>query len=237
VSRDLRYQARGHVFISYVREDRERVDRLQLALEKAGIRTWRDTAEIWPGQDWRVEIREAISAGNLVFVACFSENSEAKERSYHNEELILAVEQVRLRRPGASWLVPVRFAESHIPAYDLGAGRTLDSLQRVDLFDGEWGEGILRLVGAVHRILGMPIPPTAAAGLASPRPGRGQEGCHRGRMPLASSAVPPERSSPVTVPARQGLVLRDHTAGVWGVAFSADSAQLATACFDGAARV
>jgi len=143
----------GHVFISYVREDRARVDHLQLALESAGVKVWRDTSDLWPGQDWKHEIRKAITAGSLVFLACFSEHGENKSRSYQNEELILAAEQMRLRRPGQSWLIPVRFAECTIPAYDLGAGRTMESLQRTDLFDGAWEGGLGRLVSTILGIL------------------------------------------------------------------------------------
>ena len=144
----------GHVFISYVREDLERVDRLQAVLVGAGFRVWRDTADIWPGQDWRLEIRDAIQAGSLVFIGCFSENSERRETSYQNQELILAVEQMRARRPGVPWLIPVRFADCRLPAFDLGAGRMLDSLQHIDLFDGDWERDMPRLIGAVHRVLG-----------------------------------------------------------------------------------
>jgi TIR domain len=148
--------APGHAFISYVREDRERVNRLQAVLEGAGIKVWRDTADLWPGQDWKIEIRKAITAHSLAFIACFSENTEARVTSYENEELILAVEQMRLRAPGHAWLIPVRFAECATPAFDLGAGRRLDSLQRVDLFDGSWELGIPRLVRAVLGILHAP---------------------------------------------------------------------------------
>ena len=129
------------------------MDRLQVTLENAGISVWRDTAKIWPGQDWRLEIRKAIRNGSLAFIACFSENSENKRVSYQNEELVLAVEQMRKRPPGLPWLIPVRFATCSIPAFDLGAGRMLDSLQYVDLLDDNWEDGIPRLLGAVHHIL------------------------------------------------------------------------------------
>ena len=145
--------APGYAFISYVREDCERVNRLETSLKLARIRVWRDTADLWPGQDWKIEIRRAIMAGNLAFIACFSENTERRVVTYQNEELILAVEQIRLRPPGQPWLIPVRFAECAVPEFDLGAGRSLDSLHRVDLFDGSWEHDILRLVGAVQRIL------------------------------------------------------------------------------------
>lgn len=58
-----------HAFISYVREDADEVDKLQEDLEAAGIRVWRDTSELWPGQDWRAEIRRAIKDSALAFIA------------------------------------------------------------------------------------------------------------------------------------------------------------------------
>jgi hypothetical protein len=130
------------------------VDRLQDALDAAGIPVWRDTSNLWPGEDRRLQIRKAIKSGSLVFIACFSENSERKDFSSQNQELLLAVEEMRSRRPGLAWLIPVRFAECSIPDFDLGAGRMLDSLQHVDLFDSTWEHGIARIIGAVYRILG-----------------------------------------------------------------------------------
>jgi len=88
----------GHVFISYVRENAAAVKQLQLALESAGVRVWRDTADLWPGDVWREEIRNAIVSNSLVFIACFSRESIAREVSYQNEELVVAIEQLRLRR-------------------------------------------------------------------------------------------------------------------------------------------
>jgi len=141
---------RHQVFISYVREDDARVDRLQNILEWAGIRTWRDTRNVEPGCEWREEIRRAVMASSLAFIACFSENSERKTITHQNEELILAVEQMRLRVPDSSWLIPIRFADCRIPAFDLGAGRKLDdTLQRLDLFDGSWESGIPVLLGTL----------------------------------------------------------------------------------------
>src|SRR5665647_261897 len=124
----------GHAFISYVHEDATRVDRVERVLKAAGIPVWRDTAELWPGEDWRLKIRNAITNDSLVFIACFSEASEARDVSYQNEELVLAFEQFRLRSPHRAWLIPVRFSDCRVPDYDLGAGRTLNSLHRVDLF-------------------------------------------------------------------------------------------------------
>src|SRR5205807_1790742 len=83
-------------------------------------------------------IKGAIEDGALAFVACFSSNSIAKEKSYQNEELTLAAEQLRLRPQDAVWLIPVRFDDCKVPYRDLGGGRTLDSINRVDLTDEKW---------------------------------------------------------------------------------------------------
>jgi TIR domain len=149
-------QTSGHVFISYVREDTSEVDGLQRALEATGVRVWRDTTHLWPGEDWRARIRNAITDNALVFIACFSRRSVARVRSYQNEELNLAIEQLRLRRPDVPWLIPVRFEDCPIPDHDIGGGRTLTSIQRADLFGNRRGEAEERLIAAVLRILRRP---------------------------------------------------------------------------------
>jgi hypothetical protein len=142
-----------HAFISYVREDSDHVERLQRRLEAVGIRVWRDTADLWPGEDWRAKIRQAIQDNALVFIACFSHQSLARRRSYQNEELVLAIEELRRRPLDDPWLIPVRFSDCDIPDYDIGAGRTLNSIQRADVFGDHADEGAARLVTSVLRIL------------------------------------------------------------------------------------
>jgi MinD-like ATPase involved in chromosome partitioning or flagellar assembly len=151
---DEEHEPAGHVFISYVRENRRTVDRLQRSLESRGIRVWRDTASLWPGEDWRQKIQDAIVNDALVFIACFSRQSNAREVSYQNEELTLGIDQLRRRRPGKPWLIPVRFDNCEIPDFPIGGGRSLASLQRIDLFGRHSPENTDRLVAMVLRILG-----------------------------------------------------------------------------------
>lgn len=145
------------MFISYVHEDASRVDDLQQELAAAGIPVWRDTDNLFPGQNWRTVIRRAISDGSLVFLACFSTNSASRLKTYQNEELLLAIDQIRLRRPDTPWLIPVRFDNCEIPDFDLGAGRTLASLQQADLFGPRRPETTSRLIQAVKQMLNYPI--------------------------------------------------------------------------------
>jgi hypothetical protein len=150
----IRQVVPGHAFISYVREDSHQVERLQRMLEAAGIRVWLDTDDLSPGQDWRTEIRRAITDNALVFIACFSQAGLSRDKSFQNEELTLAIEQLRLRPLDDPWLIPVRLDECDIPDRDIGGGRTLNSIQRCDLFGDRFDEGSANLVAAILRILG-----------------------------------------------------------------------------------
>lgn len=144
----------GHAFISYVHEDSEQVDALCEVLDAAGITVWRDRDQLWPGDDWKAQIRRAIRRNALAFVACFSRHSIARGKSYQNEELFLAVEEYRLRPPGRPWLFPVRFDDIEIPNFDLGAGKTLEDLQRTDLFGAKREPELTRLAIRISQVIG-----------------------------------------------------------------------------------
>jgi hypothetical protein len=143
----------GHAFISYAHVDSDAVDALQQMLEAAGVRVWRDTSELWAGDDWRARIRDAITHNALVFIACFSRQSVGRETSHQYEELVLATEQQRRRRPGVTWLIPVRFDECDIPEYDIGGSQTLASIQRADIYGDRRDQRASWLVDSVLRIL------------------------------------------------------------------------------------
>lgn len=95
----------SHAFISYVHEDSDAVDDLVSFLEAAGIQVWRDRQQLWPGDEWKAQISRAIQRDALAFIACFSEKSVARAKSYQYEELVLAVEEYRQRTPRASMVV------------------------------------------------------------------------------------------------------------------------------------
>ena len=138
--------ASGHASISYVREDADRVRSIVDALGAADIPVWTDKSRLSPGEDWKLVIRTAIQRNALAFIAVFSKRSAARTQSYQNAELVLAAEQYRLRPPGRPWIIPVRLDECELPEFDLGAGRTLDSLQRVDLFGPDREQEMVRSV-------------------------------------------------------------------------------------------
>lgn len=150
-----------HAFLSYMHEDKEQVDELQEALEALGIQVWRDTKDLWPGEDWESKIRSAIKADALAFIACFSNAAAEREKSYQYEELTLAVDEYRLRKPNASWLFTVRFDDCAIPELVLGAGRTLaSSIQRTDFFGPGKTVQTIRLTQAVAKVMNPPSVPS-----------------------------------------------------------------------------
>lgn len=235
----------GHAFISYVRQDGQRVDALQQTLEAAGIKVWRDTADLWPGQDWKTEVRRAIGEDALVFVACFSRSGLARGRSYQNAELVLAIEEVQRRRPDTPWLIPVRFDDCEIPDWDIGGSRTLTSFQSADLFGDQYDRNSERLVQTIQRIFGVPEDqPRRKINYASLQ----FEGMLAGSEDEELFAVAFSSSGDIAAGSVGKILLWDHgnpaeprifehASFVYSVAFSADGRWLASGGADGTVRV
>lgn len=129
----------GHVFLSYVRENKDLVDRLKTDLKTRRIVTWIDRDSLHPGQLWEEEIRAAIKSASF-FIACFSAESEGRRRTQMNEEILTAIEELG-RRPDSDFFIPIRFSECRIRDYPIGGNRTLSSIQRLDLFS-DWQAGV-----------------------------------------------------------------------------------------------
>jgi len=111
----------NHVFISYVHKDEEIVKKLVTELETAGITVWRDKNKLRPGVRWEKAIRDAISEG-MYFIACFSENYWTKDKTYMNEEVTIAIEQLRLMHHDRIWFIPVKLSNCPIPDKKIGGG-------------------------------------------------------------------------------------------------------------------
>ena len=116
------------VFISYVRDNSDQVDKLADELRHAGVTVWLDRNEILPGADWKYAIRQAIRKGDY-FIACFSAEYVARPLTYMNTEIGLAVEMLEQMPPGRIWFIPVLLSECEIPDRTIGGGQTLRDLQ------------------------------------------------------------------------------------------------------------
>ena len=137
----------GQAFVSYVHEDTAKVQRLFEDLTSYGAKLWLDRNDLAPGIRWKVAIREAVREGAF-FVACFSHTSVEKGRTYMNEELMLAIEEIRQRPAHMSWFVPVKLDDYSVPDLDVGGGVTLRDFQFVDLAS-EWDRGVRRIIDVI----------------------------------------------------------------------------------------
>ena len=137
-----------HVFISYVKENRTEVDRLCDNLSSYGIRVWRDKNDIPPGARWPQTIRNAIREGTF-FIACFSKEYHERDKTYMNEELTVAIEELRQRSDDRIWFIPVQLNECEIPDLDIGKGETLEIFQSTKLYE-DWEGGIQRIVNVIQ---------------------------------------------------------------------------------------
>lgn len=134
----------SHIFVSYCREDETKVIRLCSELKKHGSNIWLDRDSIAPGENWKDAIRNAISSGSY-FLACFSKAYEEKNKSYMNEELVLAIEELRQRSRKAAWFIPVLLDECSVPDRSIGAGETLRDLQWIPI-SKSWRDGIQKIL-------------------------------------------------------------------------------------------
>jgi hypothetical protein len=137
-----------HVFLSHVREDAKRVERLAADLRQRGIESWIDRHRIKPGQRWEIAIEEAIRAGSF-FIACFSRASLRRARSHMNEELHVASKEVRRRQFNTSWFIPLRLNKCQIPDWPIAPELSISSFQWLDMFP-DWSQSVERLAEAIE---------------------------------------------------------------------------------------
>lgn len=70
-----------------------------------------------------------------------------------NEELTLAIDELRLRPTARAWFVPVVINEGEVPDRVVGAGESLRDLQWVNL-DEDWPAGVEMIASAAFRAVG-----------------------------------------------------------------------------------
>jgi hypothetical protein len=138
-----------HIFLSYCHDNQVEVRQLREDLLAAGEAVWWDQ-DIHAGKDWKQEIRKAMRESYAILV-CFSKETEARTESGIYPELLDAIEAFRNYAPGESFLIPVRLSECEIPLVEIDATRTLDRLQRIDLFpSANRAAGLDRLIESLR---------------------------------------------------------------------------------------
>lgn len=119
------------VFLSYVKEDAKFVDLLVAVLSKNGVEVWLDREDLMPGQRWQMAIAKAIKNGTY-FLSVHSKNRNFRDKSYVNEELVTAIDELRKRPYATQWLIPLKIDDAEIPDRRIGAGENYSDLQYCD---------------------------------------------------------------------------------------------------------
>jgi cellulose biosynthesis protein BcsQ len=123
------------IYLSYAREDREKVRELYQRLAGVGFTPWMDEMDLLPGEKWEPAIARAIERADFLLV-CLSANSAQRT---HRKEVLSALQFWKTRFQGSLWLIPVRLegAEGEVP-------EELRELQWIDLFEKEGEERLLQ---------------------------------------------------------------------------------------------
>ncbi len=119
------------VFLSYAKEDIDKVRDVYEGLEKRGLNVWFDEKHLKPGP-WKPQIKKAIS-GSRYFVICISEAALRKTGDetpgFQDEELNFAYNIAENQSVQDFAIVPVRLEEC-------GRGDSrINSFQQYDLFE------------------------------------------------------------------------------------------------------
>lgn len=142
-------QRQKKIFVSYVRENTEEIDRICKRFKIEGIDYWLDRDQIEPGKIWKQAIKDAINDGAF-FLACFSKEFVAKNQSYMNKELLLAVDILTTKPYDSGWLIPIKLSPCEIPDIDIGGNKTLRDIQYLN-FHEDWNKETERLIDIIKR--------------------------------------------------------------------------------------
>jgi hypothetical protein len=145
--------AMKHAFISYVRNNKRKVQRLCDELTAQGARVWLDRRDLRTGSRWQDAIKEAIQHGDF-FIACFSKQLNERDENFMNQELAWAIDRLARFASSRTWFIPVKLNPCEIPNRRIGGGERLRDLQYAALYPTkrEWDAGIKRIIEVIQPV-------------------------------------------------------------------------------------
>jgi hypothetical protein len=135
--RESQGKAAAQIFLSYAREDEEKVEKLYQRLSDVGFKPWMDKKDILPGEKWPSSIRRAIRDSDF-FLVCLSTNS-VKKRGWVQKEMKQALGLWQEKLEDDIYLIPVRLEDCEAP-------ESLREFQWVDLFEEGGSEQLVRAI-------------------------------------------------------------------------------------------
>jgi hypothetical protein len=124
------------VFLCHSKRDKPKVRELYSRLLGEGnIEPWLDEKNILAGQDWGLEIENAVKATHCVLV-CLSA-STVGAAGYVHKEILFALDVADRQPEGTIFLIPAKFDECEVPS-------RLSRYQWVNLFEEDGYANLLR---------------------------------------------------------------------------------------------
>ena len=131
------------VFLCHSSNDKPIVRELYQKLRaEPWLQPWLDEEELYPGQDWNLEIEKAVEASDAIIV-CLSKNSINKE-GYVQRELRLALDVALTKPEDTIFVIPLRLEECELP-------RRLRAWQYADYFESQRDREFQRLLVSLKK--------------------------------------------------------------------------------------
>ena len=131
------------VFLCHSSNDKPAVRELYQKLRaEPWIQPWLDEEELYPGQDWNMEIEKAVEAADAIIV-CLTKNSINKE-GYVQRELRTVLDFADYKPEGTLYIIPVRLEECEPP-------RRLRPWQYADYFEGQRERALQRVLISLRK--------------------------------------------------------------------------------------
>jgi len=130
------------VFISYVKEDENRAQRLFEDLRAAGINPWLDTDALRSGMHWDQKLEEAVNTVDY-FIVLQSKALSNRKESFVHKEIKIALQRADLKPPETPFIFPVQLDKDAEPL------KALKKIQTDTLFD--WQADVNKLARTIIR--------------------------------------------------------------------------------------
>jgi len=131
------------VFLCHSSNDKPAVRELYQKLRaEPWIQPWLDEEELYPGQDWNMEIEKAVEVADAIIV-CLTKNSINKE-GYVQREIRIALDYADYKPEGTLFIIPVRLEECTPP-------KRLARWQYADYFEGQRERAFQRLLTSLKK--------------------------------------------------------------------------------------
>jgi formylglycine-generating enzyme required for sulfatase activity len=186
------------VFISHSSHDKPAVRELYQNLRaETWLAPWLDEEELYPGQDWNLEIEKAVEASDVI-VVCLSKNTvngDGFAPGYAQREIRLALDTADYKPEGSLFIIPVRLEECAIP-------KRLLRWQYANYFEGQREREFQRLLVSLKKLADL-------GGDAAPEPNIGGSPAHI-EVPTLVAQRPAQvgfsqQGKPVFIPSKQTL--------------------------------